>query len=364
METGVDRFFSHDVSAFTKALADLDSRLEPTAEPRMDDNYRAILEAFDRSCEACRRMELLLADEPERLKEVKARVRDEIRPWLDRSWIYNRALSKPRGYPGDYELLAVLYANVPKGRGLAGYVDLYLLNITLTSAIRERLRCAKSFLIEELGRRHGDVSILNVACGSIREYEGGLEHPDDTNVRITCIDTDRETLDYVESRSTTPAMRSLHIKCVSHNAIRTSSAQGNIRRFDRPDILYSIGLCDYIPDKYLVPMLQGWRETVREGGVVYVAFKDSRKYSTTVYQWHLDWYFLQRTEEDIRSLFERAGYDMYRLKMTRDATGSIINFMGPNKKPAIIRIDRPEPQVAEPLAPAARPRVQETAPRE
>jgi extracellular factor (EF) 3-hydroxypalmitic acid methyl ester biosynthesis protein len=363
MESGVDRFFSHDVPAFINSLAEVDARLDPTAEPRMDDNYRTIVEAIERSCEACRRMDALLANEPERLKEVQAKFREMVSPSIERSWFIERGRRKPRGYPGDHELLTAIYEDVPRARGYSGYMDLFFLNTTLAHAIRERLRYAKSFLIEELGRRHGDVSILNVACGPVREYEGGVEHPDDARIRITCIDADREALDYVESRAKTPGMRDLNIECVCYNAIRTSSASGNIRRFGQPDILYSIGLCDYIPDKYLVPMLQGWRETIRDGGVVYVAFKDSRRYSPTVYQWHIDWYFLQRTEEDCRSLFERAGYDMYGLKMTRDATGSIINFMGSNKKPAIIRIDRPEPRVAEPLAPMVRPSVQEIAQR-
>ncbi len=354
----MERFFSNDVPMFTDALAALESRLTPTAEPRMDDNYRALAEAFERSCDACRRVEAALADDPERLMQIKSQFREQIRPWLDRSWVYNRALTKPRGYPGDYELLTVLYDNAPKGRGLAGYVDLYLLNITLTTAIRERLLCAKTFLTEELSRRRGDVSILNVACGCMREYEGGIEHPDGTNVRITCVDTDRETLDYVKARSASPAMRRLRIDCIAYNAIRTSSAHGNIKRFGRPHILYSIGLCDYIPDRYLVPMLRGWRETVSDDGAVYVAFKDIRKYSPTIYQWHMDWYFLPRTEEEIRGLFEQAGYDMYGLKMTRDATGSIINFIGSNRK-RVVRIDRPEPLVAEPLASAVHAHVEE-----
>jgi hypothetical protein len=353
MDLGIKRFFEEDVAAFTNVLADLDSRLGATAEPRMDDNYRETLAAFDRSCEACRRVEALLVNEPDRLKEVKAQFREKVCPWLDRSWFFERARKKPRGYPGDGELLTAIYDNVPRGRGLTGYLDLFFLNTTLALAIRERILCAKTFLLEELERRRGDVSILNVACGPVREYESGLEHPKDTHVHITCLDTDRETLSYVESRRNSPAMRDLHIECVCHNAIRTSSAQGNIRRFNRPHIIYSIGLCDYIPDKHLIPMLQGWRETVADNGVVYVAFKDTRKYSPTVYQWHVDWYFFLRTEEDCRSLFEQAGYDMYDLKMTRDNTGAIINFIGRNKKPSCIRIDRPEPAVGAMLTSAA-----------
>ena len=65
-------------------------------------------------------------------------------------------------------------------------------------------------------------------------------------------------------------------------------------RLGRSDIIYSVGLCDYIPDKYLIPLLQGWRESLHEGGVVYVAFKDAKLYTTPEYQWLVDWFFLQR----------------------------------------------------------------------
>jgi hypothetical protein len=362
MVNDYDGFFSRDVPAFLDTLAALDAKLGPNAEVQKDENFQLITNAFEQSCVACRRVENLLADEPEEMKEAKERFRAAVSPVTHQSWFIERAYTKPRGYPGDGELLTAIYDEVPRSRGLAGYMDLYFLNTTLACAIRERLRCAKNFLIEELDRRRGDVSILNVACGPVREYEGGIEHPADTRVHITCVDTDQETLNYVESRHAAGALGDLDVQCVNYNAIRTSSAQGNIRRFGQPQIIYSIGLCDYIPDKYLVPMLQGWRETVCDGGSIYVAFKDTRKYSETVYQWHVDWYFYLRTEDDFRNLFEQAGYDMYGLKMTRDLTGSIINFIGRKSKPIIIRIDRAESRVAEPAAASvARPRAKQLA---
>ncbi len=139
----MEKFFNDDVQAFTKALTDLESRLDPTAKPDRDDNYDATVEAFERTCAACRRMEAALADEPENLKQAKTRFLQTIRPWLDRSWFFQRAIAKPRGYPGDRELLTAIYDNVPRGRGLIGYLDLYFLNLTLARAIRERLLCAR-----------------------------------------------------------------------------------------------------------------------------------------------------------------------------------------------------------------------------
>jgi hypothetical protein len=253
----------------------------------------------------------------------------------------HRAKTKPRGYPGDYELLAAIYDGVPKSRGIGGYVDLYFLNSILGRAVPARLQAARRFLVEELARRRGDVSILNVACGPCREYVGGLGGHDHCTIRVTCIDNDREALDYVEARVTTVVPANLDIHGACYNALRMSSAKANVQKFGRSDIIYSVGLCDYIPDKFLAPMLRGWRESLREEGVVYVAFKDARRYDETECQWLADWYFFQRTEEECRNLFQQAGYDMETMEMTRDATGAIMNFISRAKVPARLRIDAP-----------------------
>ena len=97
-----------------------------------------------------------------------------------------------------------------------------------------------------------------------------------------------------------------------------------------------------VEDEPLVAMLEGWRESVDEGGIVYVAFKDSRRYDKTPYQWHLDWHFLQRTEEDCRRLLAEAGFDAASIEMERDASDIIIHFFCPIGTPAYTRVDAAE----------------------
>jgi hypothetical protein len=139
------------------------------------------------------------------------------------------------------------------------------------------------------------------------------------------------------------------VDTVRFNALRMTSSRHNRERFGRPDIIYSVGLCDYIPDQYLIPMLRTWRESVAEGGVVYVAFKDCLLYDKAEYQWLVDWYFYQRTENDCRRLFLEAGYDVGAMDITRDETNVIINFAQRNLVPSVARVDAAE---ATPPAPA------------
>ena len=85
------------------------------------------------------------------------------------------------------------------------------------------------------------------------------------------------------------------------------------------------------PRQVLDSALARLRESLHEGGVVYVAFKDARLYTTPEYQWLVDWFFLQRTDEDCRKLFEQAGYNVDELDSMRDETGIIINYIAPAK---------------------------------
>lgn len=357
MPAEVKTFFARDVPAFTQRLSDLAARVDPSATAREDDCLRELDEAIRRSRRACQRTETLIADDRTLLADVQQRFRQEIAEWFDRSWFMHRAKEKPRGYPGDYELLTGIYDRQPKTRGFGGYLDLYFLRTTLARAVRARLKAAKMFLVREVARRRGDVAILNVACGPCREYVDGLLHPSNGRVHVTCIDADRQALEFVRAHVMTVGVDLPDMDCACYNALRMSSARNNIRKFGGCDIIYSIGLCDYIPDKHLVRMLRGLRDSLNRNGVLYVAFKDTKRYDKTEYQWHADWHFYQRTEEDCRELLQQGGFVDGGLEMTRDETGVIMNFIGRVKRPSRLRLDVSTERTWEVARPEPRPRV-------
>lgn len=321
----VEKFFSTDVAEYTRALRAIERRISPSAEPRHDELLRELTEVCHRARAACLDAERQIGGDQKLLNQVQSRFRDEIAPWLDQSWFLRHAKTKPSGYPGDYRMLTAIYDGVPKSKGLGGYFDLYFLDTELARAVCSRLSDVKRFVIREVLNRTSRVSILNVASGPGREYSEGLGEVS-KSVHLTCIDTDENALQYLQSH-VDPDAADLDLNCVQYNALKTTSPKTNIEKFGRPDIIYSVGLCDYIPDKYLIRILRGWRESLGSEGIVYVAFKDAPRYYPEEYQWFVDWYFYQRTEEDCRNLFVQAGYDPDRLEMFRDETGIIMNFV-------------------------------------
>jgi extracellular factor (EF) 3-hydroxypalmitic acid methyl ester biosynthesis protein len=333
------QFLTTDVRTYVDELTAIESSLQPDAVPQLDEIYARLKQATHASAQACRRFEQQLGDDEQTLREAQLRFRQAIQPWFDQSWFMERGRSKPRGYPGDYLLLTGIYDNLTKGTGLGGYLDLYFLNTELARAVRSRMQAAREFLLGEIERQERPLEILNVACGPSREFTDGWTAPA-YPLSVTLMDMDREALDFVERRLDREAPDGVTYRTRVYNALRMSSAENNVREFGRPDIIYSIGLCDYIPDNYLVRILRGWRESLAAGGSVYVAFKDCRAYRSTSYAWHVDWHFVSRTEDDCRRLFDEAGFDRDLLQMTRGDSPVIMNFVGRTQNETAVEPDQ------------------------
>lgn len=338
----IDRFFAQEVASFTAALAEIERQIPPDATPEKNDAiHRRLLEAFEASQAACGAFEKQHRDQPDVIRQAQKRFLAETDPWFKQSWIGERARTKPHGFVGDYDMLIKLYDQKTPALGLGGYIDLCIQDLPLARAVRTRLAAARKFLLEEIDARRGPVRVLDVASGPCREYHDWPALPG-REIEVVAMDTDPQALDHVQTNVCPNLPEGTTLKPVRYNALRTTVADATIRQFGKFDVIYSVGLCDYLTDDQLIRMFGAWKETLNEGGVMYVAFKDSDRYDHTPYQWHLDWYFYQRTQQEALDLFAKAGLNVEEMEMTRDATGIITNFIYRRPAGARIRIDQAE----------------------
>jgi extracellular factor (EF) 3-hydroxypalmitic acid methyl ester biosynthesis protein len=345
--TGVDSrklqsavgFFSSSVADLRNTLKQLSAEIPADAVPQRGDGYhQRTLAAFEQSRIDCGEFSRQHADDPAFIKETQKNFLDQTNPEFMQSWYAQRARTKPNGFVGDYDMLSKIYDEKTPAAGLGGYLDICLGDLTLPCAVRGRLKAAKAFLVEEIGGRTGKVRVLDVASGPCREY---LDWPRFTNqeVEVVAMDTDPQALSFVQTNVCPIVTEGTTLTPVRYNALRTSVAASTIRQFGKFDIIYSVGLCDYLTDEQLIRMFIAWKETLNEGGTMFVAFKDCERYDHTPYQWHLDWYFYQRTREDSIKLFEQAGIAENEMQITRDETGVILNFVYRSPSPAYRRVD-------------------------
>jgi extracellular factor (EF) 3-hydroxypalmitic acid methyl ester biosynthesis protein len=325
VDSALESFFHHDVAEGCRTLAALESQVPSDAQPSDDALLEEVTHVISRMLDACERIQAEIGEDDKLLTETKARFREAIWPWFQKSWFMHRATTKPRGYPGDFETLTAIYDGQVKSTGFGGYLDRYFLDRKLAQAVWGRLQSAKQFLCELTEQRPG-LSILNVACGPGREYDDEFFRRCPA-AEIIAVDTDGDALATTQARFKDIDNEAITVKCVKHSALKMTSVKKNLELFQRPDMIYSVGLCDYIPDAYLVKILRGWRESIADGGIVYVAFKDVREYRPAVYQWLVDWNFYERTEQECLDLMLQAGYASDDLKVTRDETNVILNFI-------------------------------------
>lgn len=334
----IETFFATDVARFTSGLDSLAQRFGADTEPARGAEYSSLLELLSGVRTACRRLEEQLAGDDVTLRDVQQRYQDSIEPWFSQSWLMNHARTKPQGYAGDYAMLTCIYEGEPRSRGLGGLLDLFFLDTELGRAVPARKEALQDFLAAELSTREPGIKVLDVACGPCREFQDGVPCPADADVTVTFVDYDEDSLEFAE-QTLLSQPSPFEFSFVRYNALRMQSPKRFVEEHGLFDVVYSVGLCDYLSDRQLIAMFKGWKAMLKPGGVLYVAFKDRHKYDKTDYQWLTDWFFLERDETDCRRLFADAGFKEGEVVMKRDATGIIMNFDA--RSEASLRIDRP-----------------------
>ena len=248
-------------------------------------------------------MEQQLGDDREAIREKQAEFRQRTDALFAKSFFMHRARTWPQGYPGDYEIIEKAYNNQPLSTGLGQLFDQYFLTTTLAHGIRYRRALMREILAEEM-RATPAARILNIGCGPCREVVELAPIIRETGAHFTCVDFDPDALVYSADRVRTCGLQD-HVAFRQYNALRMINAERNIREFGRFDVIYTIGLLDYLTDEVLVRMIQSLYDTLHPGGVLVAVFKDCDRYDTIDYHWLVDWTgFLQRTRHDSWRLLE------------------------------------------------------------
>jgi cyclopropane fatty-acyl-phospholipid synthase-like methyltransferase len=102
----------------------------------------------------------------------------------------------------------------------------------------------------------------------------------------------------------------------------------NKSEFGKQDIIYSIGLFDYLPTDFLIKMFGALYNLLNPDGKLIAAFKDAARYKHHGYHWIADWDgFLQRKEKDLRGIFSDAKIPYSAISEMREDTGIIVFYL-------------------------------------
>ncbi|GAB4489633.1 MAG: hypothetical protein OHK006_21530 [Thermodesulfovibrionales bacterium] len=283
-----------------------------------------IAAAFDDVLTACAAFERTTND-IETVRQARRWFHEKTDEVLGKSRCIQRCRTWPQGHQGDYKTLEIVYRDTPLSHGFGSLLDRVALNTMLARAVRGRIRKLSGYLAEELSART-EPSVLNIACGSCRELLGAVPEIVASSARVTCIDSDGDSLDFALERLSNCGADG-HFTFRKYNALRMFDAELNAMEFGAQDVIYSLGLFDYLPSDFLAKLFRSLYALLNPGGTFIAAFKDADRYRHQDYHWIFDWDgFLQRNGADFREILDHAGIPADKVSEERDETGIIVFY--------------------------------------
>ncbi|MDD5610073.1 MAG: class I SAM-dependent methyltransferase [Candidatus Omnitrophica bacterium] len=261
------------------------------------------------------------------IKKIKKAFRELCGPWVYRSKIVKHAFDKPRGYPGDSKLIEIIYDNKPISENIGYCCDKYFLNNAYAIAVRNRKDRMRQLLADFINNFPTDeIKILNIACGSCREIkELYSDRNFSTNKRVdfALVDQDSEALDFCRNSLKNYAKVSFNF--LQHNILEYIKDNNKYSKIlGKQDMIYSIGLADYLPDRVLVSLFSFCYSLLKPKGQLIIAHKDISRYKPLPPDWACDWAFYPRNQNYLIKMITENSIKGFDLKVERELSGSIL----------------------------------------
>ncbi len=316
--------FDSKIEHYLENLRDFEKRC---SQPGADEDalLAEITHLNDSILDVCAQFEREVGD-PLTIKKAQVYFREKTNALLSKSRAIHRTRTWPKGQQGDYMTLELTYKNRPMSDGIGSYLDKYLLASSLGVGVRERIETMSALLRQELKARQNP-SVLDIACGSCREVFELAPEIKSSGAKFTCVDLDPDALDFSLDRLAYAGITADHAELIQYNALRMFDPEMAQMEFGMRDIIYSIGFFDYLPDEFLIKMLNSLYTLLNPGGKLIVAFKDAKRYRSQLFHWLVDWDgFLQRTEDDFKRIFRDARIPESALSLSRVQSGVIVFY--------------------------------------
>jgi hypothetical protein len=223
-------------------------------------------------------------------------LRHPIRDLLHRDWFTYRAFEKPRGYPGDAELLDFLYqdpAELLTGDRVGGPIGRFMHAAPSARSVRWR-RDMLTARIDQVARERPGARILSVACGHLREAQRSRAVLEGQVGELIAFDQDTDSLAVVDRE-------------LGRHGVRT--VQGNVRSFlegkapgEELDFAYSAGLYDYLSQETASRLTGALFCTLRPGGRLLVANFVKHPPEAGYMETFMDWWLVHRDAEEMEAL--------------------------------------------------------------
>jgi extracellular factor (EF) 3-hydroxypalmitic acid methyl ester biosynthesis protein len=197
-----------------------------------------------------------------------------ITPELRLGAIWERSYVKPLGYPGDFEVMNQVYDWQRCGATVYRML-LHRLGLDVAECIRTRmevvLKSIETVVAEKGATRRAH--IMSLGSGPAREVELYLSRTglQGKRVEFTLIDQEQAALNYALEKTYPHVLNSsghANVQCLNLSFLDILRSAGTFGNLPPQDLIYSVGLFDYLVDRRVRSIVQRLYALLAPGGVM------------------------------------------------------------------------------------------------
>jgi extracellular factor (EF) 3-hydroxypalmitic acid methyl ester biosynthesis protein len=313
---------AYDLSVYKKIFDDLDSQCCKEPEDIRRSIQKAIIDTEGKTfkCFLDKKLEELrhvVADfSTEEYKHHGFFFRKQLWHYILSCPILARTNLKPRGYPGDSEMMRMVYLNDYQGDStFAKLFHKHVVEHPAAQSVRNRIKLIAK-LLDSVNNDAGfsqqmNVQVLSVGCGPAFELQGVLTSPNDCKkYNFTLLDQD--PLAHSEAAALVHKIEKRfdskinvdYLECSVRTMLFSRKLKQNLGQFD---FIYSMGLFDYLVAQVAKAVLKNLYQLLKPGGKMVIGNFHVSNPSKFYMDYWCDWVLLHRTEKEFIDLSKDCG---------------------------------------------------------
>lgn len=248
-----------------------------------------------------------ILEERDVLQATKEYTELVLTPEFNKGAVWDRAYNKPLGYPGDFEVMNYVYSWQRNGADPYAML-IHRLGLECAECVTTRMHVVQNRIAETVTAKSGrPARILSLGSGPAREVELYLAGNSASAGRaeFTLIDQEDKALLLAQENTYPHLLRwggHADLRCLNMSFTDVLRQDSDLDRLPPQDLIYSVGLLDYLSDRRAMSLVRRLYNALAPGGLLVIGNMNDTRFSTV---WPMeflsDWTLHYRDEAQMLS---------------------------------------------------------------